>query len=104
MGLESHLTLQQAEEQVTCSPHVLLQKLSPAVLWGFLFSQSPTHCDRVTLAPIPSSAIYRISETCPEQHGQPAAQGLAGIKLAHSLLSLASLGGSSSRTKDAVSP
>ena len=103
-GLESQLTLQQAEERVTCSPHGFLQKLSPAALWGFLFSQSPMHCGPVTLAPIPSSAIYPISETCREQHGQPASQRLAGIKLAHSLPGLASLSGFSSRAKDGITP
>lgn len=102
-GLESQLTLQQAEERVICSHHGFLRKLSPAVLRGFFFSQSPTYCDLTTLAPIPSSAIYPISEISWEQHSQPVSQGLADTKLSRSLPGLASLSGFSGRAKDGVS-
>lgn len=45
----------------------------------FLFFQSSMHCDSVTLAPIPSAAIYPISEMCWERHSLPASEGLAGV-------------------------
>lgn len=80
-----------------CNKNYNLQQFSGA----FSF---PSHCDLVTLASIPSSAIHPILEPCQEQHGQPASQGLAGVKLAPSLPGLASLSGFSSRAKDEVSP